>query len=134
MNLVFANELISDFVPSTVSSSELQHPLAQALLQASPSSVSPSTFSNVFSLYCPNPKCRCVILKASHGLCQTSPPCRPTLPSLPSSIPTITDSPPFWFEVKDKLTFENIGFSKPTEVSNDLRYLCCAERLLCPSF
>ncbi|KAJ3053084.1 hypothetical protein HK097_005118 [Rhizophlyctis rosea] len=87
-----------------------------------PISSGPGGNNNAHALYCPNPDCSCIVIKA--GVAVKTPtdvsitlPPYITSPTSPSAAAAGSLHPPFYWKLTDMMQFENIGFTKPVEHS-----------------
>ncbi|KAI9183297.1 hypothetical protein H9P43_004214 [Blastocladiella emersonii ATCC 22665] len=109
---------------------QLQSSLYQrAALPAGPASItSDDKGTNVFRVYCPNPKCRCLLLRENLGTVVKRTP-KYALPRLVASEASDEDNDgeveTEYFEVRDMMQFENIGFTKT--LNGAVKFLTCAD-------
>ncbi|CAG8534684.1 5849_t:CDS:2, partial [Cetraspora pellucida] len=100
---------------------------------------------NAYDIYCPQPSCRCLLLRTSFGNFVEKPKDKtvllPSTEKLDPNGTTISKENVNWngtnsestsqstveyWQLTDMMAFENIGFSKTVEGSG-LKYLCCAD-------
>ncbi|ORZ32622.1 Mss4-like protein [Catenaria anguillulae PL171] len=87
---------------------------------------------NTYRIYCPNPLCKCLILREKHGR-HVRQPAKFDMPSMPQTQAQSVPAPSVqadqgeadFFEIKDMMSFENIGFSKT--VHQSVKFLSCAD-------
>ncbi|RHZ58177.1 hypothetical protein Glove_375g11 [Diversispora epigaea] len=109
----------------------------------SPKQLITSENQNSFDIYCPELSCKCLILRAKHGILVE----RPKEKLKISDEPAYTDLKGFaikndtkndasndasssqlqgFWQLTDMMAFENIGFSK-TIIETGIKYICCAD-------
>ncbi|KAI9218060.1 Mss4-like protein [Blastocladiella britannica] len=90
-------------------------------------------------VYCPNARCKCLILRQGDGTFVSKRDVPFDIPALPAgTVPTATvdndrnvdalpsdEADALYIEVRDMMHFENIGFSKT--VADGLKFLSCAD-------
>ncbi|KAJ3042034.1 hypothetical protein HDV00_008327 [Rhizophlyctis rosea] len=75
---------------------------------------------NAYALFCPNPDCRCIIIKGGVGVKTATdlsidlPPYIAS-PTSPSASASGALHPPYYWKLTDMMQFENIGFTKPVD-------------------